>query len=186
MNAPEKIEKFILYQGAVNEGRCFETLIPAMKDVKARLFIYGDGNFLQQAKDLIIKNNLSGKVILKGKVRPEELTRITASAWIGVTLFENSGLSNYFSLGNRFFDYIHAGVPQLCVDFPAYREINNQYRIAVLLADPGSGSIAKNLNSLLEDEVLYSELQQNCLRAKQVLNWQEEEKKLLSFYKNLY
>ena len=28
---PEKKEKYILYQGAVNEGRSFETLIPAMK-----------------------------------------------------------------------------------------------------------------------------------------------------------
>jgi len=29
---PEKKEKYILYQGAVNEGRSFETLIPAMKE----------------------------------------------------------------------------------------------------------------------------------------------------------
>ncbi|RYG42393.1 MAG: group 1 glycosyl transferase, partial [Chitinophagaceae bacterium] len=42
-------ERFILYQGAVNEGRSFETLIPAMKWVNAPLLICGDGNFMEQA-----------------------------------------------------------------------------------------------------------------------------------------
>ena len=31
---PVKKEKYILYQGAVNEGRSFETIIPAMKVCK--------------------------------------------------------------------------------------------------------------------------------------------------------
>ena len=42
-------EKIILYQGSVNEGRGFEYLIPAMKNINAVLHIYGDGNFLEQA-----------------------------------------------------------------------------------------------------------------------------------------
>ena len=45
-----KNDKFILYQGAVNEGRSFETLIPAMKSVDCPLVICGDGNFMEQAK----------------------------------------------------------------------------------------------------------------------------------------
>ncbi len=36
----------IIYQGAVNHGRGFEQLIPAMKNVNAELHIYGIGNFL--------------------------------------------------------------------------------------------------------------------------------------------
>jgi hypothetical protein len=32
---------------------------------------------------------------------------------------------------------------------------------------------------------LYDLLQQNCLEARKVLNWQEEEKKLLAFYKDI-
>jgi hypothetical protein len=34
---PVKKETYILYQGAVNEGRSFETLIPAMKNVNVKL-----------------------------------------------------------------------------------------------------------------------------------------------------
>jgi glycosyltransferase involved in cell wall biosynthesis len=85
--------KFILYQGAVNEARGLEHLVPAMKQVDAHLLIYGDGNFIDQTKKLIIKNNLSDKVLLKGKLLPEELDAITAQAYIGVNLVENIGLN---------------------------------------------------------------------------------------------
>jgi glycosyltransferase involved in cell wall biosynthesis len=180
-----KNEKVILYQGAVNEGRYFEHLIPAMKWINAPLHIYGDGNFMEQVKVLISLHGLQHKVFLKGKRQPEELQRITESAYIGVTLFEKSGMSNYFSLSNRFFDYIQAGLPQLCSDYPAYREIINLYDIAVPISDHSPVNIARELNNLLDNEVLYNRLQFNCLSAAKNLNWENEEKLLLSFYQKI-
>lgn len=185
LDIPAKNERFILYQGAVNEGRSFETLIPAMTMVNAPLIICGDGNFMQQARHLVEKYGLQQKVIFKGRLLPQELAGFTRQAWAGVTIFENTGLSNYHSLGNRFFDYLHAGLPQLCVDYPAYHEINNQYPVAVLINDLQPDTIARGLNELLENEALYTTLQQNCLKARNVFNWQQEEKKLLAFYKNI-
>jgi glycosyltransferase involved in cell wall biosynthesis len=181
-----KTEKFILYQGAVNEGRCFETLIPAMKEVNSKLVICGDGNFMERAQLLVKENNLAGKVIFKGRVAPDELRVITSQAAIGITLFDDRGLSNYFSLANRFFDYIHAGIPQLCVNYPVYREINEQIPVAMLVYDCSSKNLAFELNNLLNNEVLYNELQQNCNIAKNIYNWQQEEKKLLGFYQQLF
>jgi glycosyltransferase involved in cell wall biosynthesis len=182
----EKKEKFILYQGAVNEGRSFETLIPAFKNINCKLIICGDGNFLQQAKQLVIDKELQDKVIFKGKIKPEELLVITQQAYIGITLFENKGLSNYYSLGNRFFDYLHAGIPQLCVNYPLYKEINNLLPIAILIDDLSPANIAAQLNNLLVNEVWYNELQQNCLKLRQTLNWQQEEIKLIAFYKDIF
>jgi glycosyltransferase involved in cell wall biosynthesis len=178
-------QKIILYQGAVNEGRSFETLIPAMQWVNAPLHIYGEGNYLEQVILLIAKYKLENKVILKGKLLPEELSEVTFSAYIGLTLFENNGQSNYYSLANRFFDYIQAGVPQLCVDYPAYREINEMWEVAVLTYDLSPLNVAKELNNLLDDTVLYDRLRRNCLAAASKLNWEQEEKKLLELYKKI-
>ena len=91
----EKKEKFILYQGAVNEGRSFETLIPAFAHINCKLIICGDGNFMQQAKELVTLHKLEDKVIFKGKIKPDDLNKITQQAYIGITLFENKGLSNF-------------------------------------------------------------------------------------------
>ncbi len=183
---PEKKERYIFYQGAVNEGRSFETIIPAMKEVKAKLLIAGDGNFMQQTIQIVKKNRLETKVIFLGKIEPLELSKYTLQAWVGITLFENQGLSNYYSLANRFFDYLHAAIPQLCVDYPVYREINKIRPIAVLTNDLSPGNIARQLNLLLENDVLYQELQQNCLHQREIMNWQQEEKKLLAFYQSIF
>jgi len=181
-SVPEKREKYLLYQGAVNEGRSFETLIPAMQMVDAQLLICGDGNFMSQAKELARKYQVEDKLIFKGKMLPEDLRKITQAAWAGITLFDAAGKSNYFSLANRFFDYIQAGIPQLCVDFPLYREINNKHSIAVLTDKLDADSIAQKLNELLSNSELYRQIQNNCLSARTILCWQEEEKKLLAFY----
>jgi len=185
LSIPEKSEKYILYQGAVNEGRSFETLIPAIKNVDARLIVCGDGNYLWQAIQLVKQHGLEHKVIFKGLLPPAELREISLQAWAGVTLFEKNGLSNYYSSANRFFDYIHAALPQLCVDYPVYHDINEQYDVAILINDLSPSSIAQQLNRLLHDKELYHVLQQNCLKAREELNWDKEEKKLIAFYQNL-
>lgn len=179
-------EKFILYQGAVNEGRCFEQLIPAMQQVNAALIICGDGNFMQQAKQLVHTYSLENKVIFKGMIEPSELKKITSKAYIGVTLFEKESRSNYYSLANRFFDYIHAATPQLCVNYPVYAEINDQFEIGVLINEPTVNMIASSLNRMLNDAELWNKLHHNCIEAARHLNWQNEEKKLIAFYKNIF
>jgi hypothetical protein len=67
-----------------------------------------------------------------------------------------------------------------------YEEINNQYSVAVLITNISTENIAIQLNNLLNNGTLYATLQQNCLKAATILNWQEEEKKLLLFYHQLF
>jgi glycosyltransferase involved in cell wall biosynthesis len=177
---------FIIYQGAVNEGRSFETLIPAMKQVNAKLVICGDGNYFKQVKSLIRKNKFEDKIELKGYVSPDELKKITPTAYVAVTLFENTGLNQYQSLANRFFDYIMAGVPQVCVGYPEYEAINDKYHIAYLIYNTNTDTIAAALNNLMNDDVLYNNLRKNCLKARKELNWQSEEKVLINFYNNVF
>ncbi|MEO5682060.1 MAG: glycosyltransferase [Chitinophagaceae bacterium] len=183
---PAADSKFIICQGSVNEGRCFESLIPAMRLINIPLIICGDGNFMAQLKQLIKKYDVADKVILKGLVQPEELRTLTQEAWLGLSLFENNGRSVYLSLANRFFDYIHAAIPQLCSDFPAYRDINNQLPVALLIDDFSPENIARSINELAHNEQLYTQLCNNCMLVRQQLNWEKEKETLTLFYKKLF
>ena len=178
-------EKWIIYQGSVNEGRCFETLVPAMQWVNAQLVICGQGNFLAQTKALVKQYGLSEKVIFKGSLLPEALQQLTPKAYFGLTLFENTGLNQFQSLSNRFFDYLMAGIPQVCVNYPAYATINDQYGIAYMVSATDSGSLATAMNNLLADTVLYTELAEQCLKTRPILNWEIEKSILLKFYEYL-
>lgn len=178
-------ERYILYQGWVNVGRRFEQLIPAMQWVDAPLIICGEGNFYAETKALVAQYKLEDKVFFKGYVAPEELRQYTLSAHIGITLFEDSSLSNRLSMANRFFDYMHAGVPQLCNQYPEYEKANARFEIASLIAEPSPENIAASLNKLLNDDAYYQRLAQNCLLAREVYCWQQEEKTLINIYQQL-
>ncbi|RDC64179.1 glycosyltransferase family protein [Adhaeribacter pallidiroseus] len=100
-------------------------------------------------------------------------------------MLENRGLSYYYSLGNKFFDYVHAAVPQLIVDFPEYQRLNTEYQVAeVVPLNPEA--IAGAINHLIGDAAYYDKLVQNCLVARQKWNWQIEEPKLLTFYRKIW
>ena len=181
---PEK--PFILYQGAVNEARGFETLIPAMKKVDIPLVICGDGNFMPQLKKLIRENGVEEKVVLKGMLPPEELLQFSPRATIAVAVPENTGLNQYLALPNKFFDYLHAGLPQVTANYPEYMQLNRAFEVAVLLDQLDPETIAAAVNNLLQDLVLYKKLKENCLWARLLLNWQKEELKLIEFYKSVF
>ncbi len=178
--------RYLLYQGAVNEGRGLEWLIPAMVNVDAQLWICGEGNFSEQCRALIKKFSLEHKVFMKGMLSPEALQVVTLEAYAGINLVEPLGLNQVYSLANKFFDYFHAGIPQLTMDFPEYRKINDQYEVAVLISTLSPEIIETALNNLLCNEVLYHRLLENCQAAASAYNWQHEEIKLRLFYNNIF
>lgn len=181
----DKKEKFLLYQGALNAGRGLEVLLQAMPRVNMKLVICGKGDVYEQLQEITNTLQLTEKIIFKEYVRPEELQNITQKAFLGINLLENQGLSYYYSLGNKFFDYLHAGVPQLLVDFPEYRCLNNECQVGEIVAlEPAT--IAAKINELAQNPAHYNQLVQNCLKARLKWNWQNEEIKLRAFYANLW
>jgi len=179
---------YILYQGALNAGRGLEVLLEAMVQVEGRLVICGEGDLSgvlrRQAAQLGLVT--AGKVEFRGFLLPEALREVTRQAAVGIMLLEDQGLSYYYSLANKFFDYLHAGAPQLVVDFPEYRTLNDQYQVAEVV-DLTVASIARALNELLHpDSVRYRELAHNCHRARHELNWQREEQRLLALYESVF
>ena len=175
----------ILYQGALNEGRGLEHLIEAVQHVEAKLLLAGEGDLSTELRALSKKLNLESKVEFLGFVKPSELKDLTAKATIGINLLENKGLSYYYSLSNKFFDYIHAGVPQICIAFPEYRKINDEYVVALLVEKCDVREIENAIKRLLTDVDLYKRLQKNCEVCSHNLNWQSEEKKLVALYDEL-
>lgn len=141
---------------------------------------------MPQLKQLIRDNKAENQVELKGMLSPADLWAISQTAYIGLGVAEKTGINQYLALPNKFFDYIHAGLPQIAMNFPEYQKINHQFEVALLLEDISPERIAEAVNNLLQDTVLYQRLRQNCLHARQVLNWQQEEKRLLDFYQSVF
>ena len=178
-------KKIILYQGALNVGRGLEQYIEAMQWIEnAELHLAGDGDIRGDLEQLVHDFKVENKVVFLGKLKPDELTKITQKAYIGLNLLGNKGLSYYYSLANKTFDYIQANVPALHPDFPEYQGIMKKYEIGILL-DLDVKKIAESILFLLNNEKKYLHLQAECSRAKAVFTWENEEQKLLDFYEKI-
>ncbi len=177
-------QPIILYQGALNKGRGLEESIQAMQQINAELWLAGDGDLMQELQQLVSNLMLKNKVKFLGYIKPNDLKNITSKAYIGLNLLQPIGLSYYYSLANKFFDYIQQGIPCVTANFPEYEAINNTYNCCVPCPCNVS-EIAFALNQLLYDKNYYTLLQQNCLQAKDVLCWQCEENSLIEIYKPL-
>ncbi|MDB5232794.1 MAG: glycosyltransferase family 4 protein [Chitinophagaceae bacterium] len=160
-------ECFFIYQGAVNHGRSFETLIPAMQFVNAKLVICGIWNFFAETKSLIHHYHLEEKIEMRGNLLPADQRTLTCNAYAGITIFEPVGLNQIHSLCNRFFDYIMAGIPQVCCNYPEYKHLNKIHKVARLTASVEIPHLAIALNHLFNDEKCYFELKENCRHAKE-------------------
>ena len=180
--APPDAGSYILYQGALNMGRGLEQLLEAMPLVAGRLVLCGEGDLSAELRARAGRLGLraSGKVEFRGFVLPAALREVTRQAALGLNLLENTGLSYYYSLANKFFDYVHAGIPQVLIDFPEYRALNAEFDVAELVPDLQPATLAAALNRLLPggDAARYQHLAASCRRAAPLLSWQHEEREL--------
>lgn len=174
-------ELFILYQGAINKGRGLEILIEAMKEIELKLIVAGDGDISEKLKNYVKQNKLESKIVFTGYLLPEEMKKLTKQAFLGYNLLDPRSKSYYYSLSNKFFSYMHAGVPSLSNKFPEYQQIVNEFPVGLLI-DFNKESIIGAVNTLLKDETLYKNLRYECLRASQKYCWQNEEKTLIELY----
>ncbi len=176
---------YILYQGALNKSRGLEQSILAMHQVEnIKLLIAGEGDLSRELRDLVVKEKLENKVQFLGFVQPADLKQLTVNAKVGLNLLEPNGLSYYYSLANKFFDYMQAGVPCICANFPEYQAVHKKYNCSVLI-DCEVNEIAKAINELLNNRNTYQKLSKNCILASQNFNWDKEEAKLLNYYKQI-
>lgn len=173
----------ILYQGVLNEGRGLEVAIEAMQDIPhAQLWLAGEGDLSLQLRKQVQMAHLEDKVKFLGYLSPTALKEVTVQASLGLNLLENSGLSYYYSLANKAFDYIQSGLPSIQMDFPEYHHLQEKYGVFHLLKELNPVVVATSINNLRPEMPYYNELRENCLQARKVLHWEEEQKILIQFY----
>ena len=171
--------QYYLYQGVLNKGRGLKELLEAFSKNNLRLKIAGTGPLEKNLKEMVQSLNIE----LLGFVPPEKLKEYTSKALAGFNLIDGRGVSYYYSLANKFFDYMHAGVPQICMAFPEYQRINDRHRIAILI--DSFEQINEAIQEIQSKPELYQTLRQNALKARYEYHWEREEKKLIDFYKAL-
>ena len=176
--------KTILYQGVLNPGRGIKPMIKALHFIdNLDLIIIGYGKVEEDLKAFVTQQKMTERVHFLGRVERDKLFNYTKQVTLGMVLEEPLGLSFMYSLPNKLFDYIHAEIPIIAGNLPEISRIINEFKVGVLVGDYQPKTIANAIHNLLEDKTLLSQIKENQQRAKEILCWEIECKKLDNYFK---
>lgn len=177
-------KKIIILQGAgINVDRGAEELVDSMQFIENTiLLIIGSGDVWGILKQKIKINKLESKVILINKLPKTELMHYTFNSDIGVTIDKNTNLNYYYSLPNKFFDYLHAQLPILASRLPELETIILNYNIGVFINNHEPKHIAKKISETLASPE-YTNYKKNTKKAIANFNWQNEKLNLIKIIK---
>ena len=85
----------------------------------------------------------------------------------------------------NFFDYIHAEIPVLSSNAVEIKSIICQYNIGTFIENFDPVDMAKKVLEIANDKARYQLWKLNTVKASQELNWENEEKILISFMLHL-
>jgi glycosyltransferase involved in cell wall biosynthesis len=180
-------KKIILLQGAgININRGAEEALEAITYVQgALLLIIGDGDVVAGLKNMMVAHHLENKVIFKPKMPPEQLVSYTRLCDIGLSLDKDTNINYKYSLPNKLFDYIQAGIPVLCTNLPEVAKIVDTWQIGKVTDDLNPQLLAGIMNEMLNNNGQMKLWKQNLVKAAEELCWENEEKELLKVYEKL-
>jgi len=181
INIP-KNKKILIYQGVLNVGRNIDVMIEATKFLNDYiLLIIGEGDLSLKLKTLAKQQNiLNKKVFFLGRIPYNQLYTITKKAHIGLSLEKALGKNYLYALPNKLFDYIMAQVPQIASSLPEMSKIIFKYKTGKILNEITPQNLSTLIKNITNDE--YNKMKENCYKASQQLNWENESKKLERFF----
>lgn len=182
-------DKFILIlQGAgINIQRGAEELIEAMRFLdNCFLIIIGSGDVFPLLKNKLLNEvELNQNIRLVDKVPYHEMMQYTFNADLGFTLDKNTNPNYLYSLPNKIFDYMKAGVPIVASDLVEIGKIIREFEVGEIIKSHSPNDIANTIKNCINDKSKLEKYKQNCLKAIEELNWEKQSKVLDEIYKEV-
>jgi glycosyltransferase involved in cell wall biosynthesis len=175
--------KIIAHSGSLLDGRHLPELVAALAHLPedVALVLMGGGvlrnRLLAQADSLGVGHRFA----IVPPVHPDSVAPTLAQADVAAVLITGDSVSYRFSLPNKFFESVAAGLPLLVSPIPELARMVEQYAIGLVCDPTDPAEIADKIRALLQPDML-AHYRTNVERARQELNWANEEKKLVAVY----
>ena len=165
-------DKIVIYPTLISrdmaEERCVPQLVKAFKDLGPgyRLILFGrEGRGLAGVKEIVAEMGLQGRVMFLSPKPFEELMRYTATADMGVILYDDTRSSGYFMCNaDKLSLFAACGIPYIASAFPNLESVTYKHNLGRCCNASDPGDIARAIKDL-SAEVRDKEAHRRRLRA---------------------
>ena len=142
-----KNQTIILYIGSITPQRYVEELIESMMICSNQFALVILGSTFKGYENILQKKirqmNLTNKIFLHPPVPHSDILRYMASCDIGIALYRNDNINNYYCASNKLYEYIALNKSVLTNNYPGLLEVIKIFNQGVCLEDVNSESLAK-------------------------------------------
>ena len=148
------------------------------------LMIIGGGDVLPLLKQMVEDLKITDRVRFFPRMPYQQMMAYTQLAELGFCLDKDTNLNYRFSLPNKLFDFIQAGVPIIASHLTEIEKVIREFDLGLFIENHEPATIAATIREALSDEARKEKWQRNLAIAAQDLCWENEEQKLLEIYKH--
>lgn len=183
LDLPTDKHLLVLQGSGINIQRGAEELVQAMQYLDdSLLMIIGGGDVLPILKQMVEQLQITERVRFFPRMPYQQMMAYTQLAELGFCLDKDTNLNYRFSLPNKLFDFIQAGVPIIASHLTEIEKIIRQYDLGLFIESHEPTTIAATIKDALSDAERYGCWKQHLAVAAQDLCWENEEQKLLEIY----
>lgn len=183
LDLPTDKHLLVLQGSGINIQRGAEELVQAIQYLDdSLLMIIGGGDVLPILKQMVEQLQITERVRFFPRMPYQQMMAYTQLAELGFCLDKDTNLNYRFSLPNKLFDFIQAGVPIIASHLTEIEKIIRQYDLGLFIESHEPTTIAATIKDALSDAERYGCWKQHLAVAAQDLCWENEEQKLLEIY----
>ncbi len=133
---PDSATRLVLHIGPFSNVRCSRFVVEAMaalSDVYVLVFTgmaRGSQSF-RQAEEAVTAAGIEKRVVYLGDLPFDELLRYTACCDIGLLLYPDDGIGNYYQAPGRLTEYLRCGLPVVTSNFPGLELLTLKFGLGI-------------------------------------------------------
>jgi len=179
-----------LYQGVICPERGLEQLLEAarrLRESSACVAIVGHDAWQGTLRRMAREMGVEDVVKFHPPVPSEELAALTVAADAGLILFRNTCLNHYYSLPNKLYEYMMAGIPIVASGFPEMGRIIGDVGCGLLVDPESPEEVARAIGGLaaMDPAERGAMGRRGRTAALQRHNWEAQRDRLLNLYASL-
>ncbi|OLT23687.1 hypothetical protein BJF81_10085 [Ornithinimicrobium sp. CNJ-824] len=175
--------RVVSYTGSITTGRGLEETVDALAllddDVHLVLLGYGAPQYVERLLRRARTEGVADRMHLVGSVPSAQVPQTLADADVAVVYVRPICLSYLYSLPNKLFESIHAGLPIVAADLPDTAEVVRRHGVGEVFDARTPADLAAAIRTVLADPGHY---RQAAVAAARDLTWEREAARMVALY----